>query len=605
VNTRRNFLIKAPLGLLGVAAASRTEPQNTPPPSAPAPAPPAGAPPTFGTAPPAGPPVSAATFAEAEKLVQVTMTPAEREMAAKAWRSSLASMLERRVGPRRVALEPTLAPASRWDPLPSGGHAGPPRDVFTRTAADPGPLPASDDAIAFAPVTQLSRWIERKAITSERLTGIYLARIERFDPRLRCVITLTKDVAIAQARKADAEIAAGKYRGPLHGIPYGVKDLLDTANIATTYGAEPFRNRVPAADSFVVRRLNEAGAVLVAKLSLGALALNDIWFGGQTMNPWLIEEGASGSSAGPGAATAAALVGFSIGSETGGSIVSPAMRCGITGLRPTFGRVARTGAMTLCWSLDKLGPMTRTVEDAMLVLHAISGPDAGDVSSVQSHLDFDATASVQGLRVGYLAQWLHEPPATDVDRAALEAVKASGMTPVEVSLPDWPYSSLMPILFAEGAAAFEELTLSGADDQLAMQVPDAWPNLFREARFLSAVDFVQADRLRRKVAQEMARIFSQVDLLLVPSLRDEMLTISNFTGHPSLTLRAGFVHVSQARSDWAPDPAHPLPSFSPPRRVPHGVTLLGRLFDEGTVGRAGLALERVFDVAGERPAEFQ
>jgi Asp-tRNA(Asn)/Glu-tRNA(Gln) amidotransferase A subunit family amidase len=605
VSTRRNFLIKAPLGLLGVAAASRTEPQNTPPPSAPAPAPPAGAPPTFGTAPPAGPPVSAATFAEAEKLVQVTMTPAEREMAAKAWRSSLASMLERRVGPRRVALEPTLAPASRWDPLPSGGHAGPPRDVFTRTPADPGPVPASDDAIAFAPVTQLSRWIERKAITSERLTGIYLARIERFDPRLRCVITLTKDVAIAQARKADAEIAAGKYRGPLHGIPYGVKDLLDTANIATTYGAEPFRNRVPAADSFVVRRLNEAGAVLVAKLSLGALALNDIWFGGQTMNPWLIEEGASGSSAGPGAATAAALVGFSIGSETGGSIVSPAMRCGITGLRPTFGRVARTGAMTLCWSLDKLGPMTRTVEDAMLVLHAISGPDAGDVSSVQSHLDFDATASVQGLRVGYLAQWLHEPPATDVDRAALEAVKASGMMAVEVSLPDWPYSSLMPILFAEGAAAFEELTLSGADDQLAMQVPDAWPNLFREARFLSAVDFVQADRLRRKVAQEMARIFSQVDLLLVPSLRDEMLTISNFTGHPSLTLRAGFVHVSQARSDWAPDPAHPLPSFSPPRRVPHGVTLLGRLFDEGTLGRAGLALERVFDVAGERPAEFQ
>jgi Asp-tRNA(Asn)/Glu-tRNA(Gln) amidotransferase A subunit family amidase len=477
--------------------------------------------------------------------------------------------------------------------------------VFTRTPADPGPVPASDDAIAFAPVTQLSRWIERKAITSERLTGIYLARIERFDPRLRCVITLTKDVAIAQARKADAEIAAGKYRGPLHGIPYGVKDLLDTANIATTYGAEPFRNRVPAADSFVVRRLNEAGAVLVAKLSLGALALNDIWFGGQTMNPWLIEEGASGSSAGPGAATAAALVGFSIGSETGGSIVSPAMRCGITGLRPTFGRVARTGAMTLCWSLDKLGPMTRTVEDAMLVLHAISGPDAGDVSSVPSHLDFDATASVQGLRVGYLAQWLHEPPATDVDRAALEAVKASGMMAVEVSLPDWPYSSLMPILFAEGAAAFEELTLSGADDQLAMQVPDAWPNLFREARFLSAVDFVQADRLRRKVAQEMARIFSQVDLLLVPSLRDEMLTISNFTGHPSLTLRAGFVHVSQARSDWAPDPAHPLPSFSPPRRVPHGVTLLGRLFDEGTLGRAGLALERVFDVAGERPAEFQ
>jgi Asp-tRNA(Asn)/Glu-tRNA(Gln) amidotransferase A subunit family amidase len=361
---------------------------------------------------------------------------------------------------------------------------------------------------------------------------------------------------------------------------------------------------VPAADSVVVRRLNDAGAVLIAKLSLGALALNDIWFGGQTMNPWLLEEGASGSSAGPGAATAAALVAFSIGSETGGSIIAPAMRCGVTGLRPTFGRVARTGAMTLCWSLDKLGPMTRGVEDAMLVLQAITGPDAGDVSSVPSHLEFDATAPVTGLRVGYFPAWMKESPATDVDRAALEAVKKVGMTASEVTLPDWPYSSLMPVLFSEAAAAFEDLTLSGGVRNLKAQVPDAWPNLFREARFLSAVDFVQADRFRRRVAQEMARIFSQVDLLLVPSLRDEMLTISNFTGHPSLTLRAGFVEVSEARSDWAPDPKNPLPKFSPPRRVPHGVTLLGRLFDEGTVARAGLALERALAVAGERPAGF-
>jgi Asp-tRNA(Asn)/Glu-tRNA(Gln) amidotransferase A subunit family amidase len=355
----------------------------------------------------------------------------------------------------------------------------------------------------------------------------------------------------------------------------------------------------------VVRRLNDAGAVLVAKLSLGALALNDIWFGGQTMNPWLLEEGASGSSAGPGAATAAGLVGFSIGSETGGSIVSPAMRCGVAGLRPTFGRVPRTGAMTLCWSLDKLGPMTRGVEDAMLVLQAITGPDAGDVSSVPSALAFDAAAPVGGLRVGYFPAWMKEAPATDVDRTALETVKSVGMVPVEVSLPDWPYASLMPVLFSEAAASFEELGLDGGMRTLRAQVPDAWPNLFRQARFLSAVDFVQADRLRRRVAQEMARIFSQVDLLLVPSLRDEMLTLSNFTGHPSLTLRAGFVTVTEARSDWAPDPKNPLPKFSPPRRVPHGVTLLGRLFDEGTVARAGLALERAFAVADERPPGFQ
>jgi len=354
----------------------------------------------------------------------------------------------------------------------------------------------------------------------------------------------------------------------------------------------------------VVKRLDQAGAVLIAKLSLGALALNDIWFGGQTMNPWLLEEGASGSSAGPGAATAAALVGFSIGSETGGSIVSPSMRCGVTGLRPTYGRVPRTGAMTLCWSLDKLGPMTRSVEDAAIVLHAISGPDPGDLSSVPSKLDFDAEAPLDGLRVGYFRQWMMENPATDVDRAALETVKKLGMTATEVSLPDWPYDSLQLILFAEGAAAFEELTLSRGVDQLKAQVPDAWPNIFRQSRFLSAVDFVQADRLRRKVAEEMARIFAGVDLLLVPSLRDEMLTISNFTGHPSLTLRAGFVEVSEARSDWAPDPKHPLPKFNPPRRVPHGVTLIGRLFEEGTLCSAGIALERRFNVMGEHPPGF-
>jgi Asp-tRNA(Asn)/Glu-tRNA(Gln) amidotransferase A subunit family amidase len=297
-------------------------------------------------------------------------------------------------------------------------------------------------------------------------------------------------------------------------------------------------------------------------------------------------------------------VGFAIGSETGGSIVSPAMRCGVTGLRPTYGRVARNGAMTLCWSLDKLGPMTRSVEDAMLVLHAITGPDANDVASVPSKLDYDAAAPVKGLRVGYFPAWMKENPATDVDRAALDAVRTLGMIPTEVTLPDWPYGALNLVLFAEAAAAFENLTLSGQASQLKSQVNDAWPNLFRQARFLSAVDFVQADRLRRKVAVEMARIFSQVELLLVPSLRDEMLTISNFTGHPSLTMRAGFVQVGEARSDWAPDAAHPLPKFAPPRRVPHGITLLGRLFDEGTVVRAGLALEKTFGVVGENPPGF-
>ena len=601
MNTRRQFLVRAPIGLLGLGLACRDgeAPQATAtPPATP------GAPPTFGTSPTAGPAVSLSTFAEAEKLAQVTMSAAHREQAVASWRQSMAPLLERRTGPRTIALEPELAPATQWNPNIGGAKIGPPRDTFARSQGDPGPLPASDTDIAFAPVTRLSQWIRQRTLTSERLTNIYLARLEQFDPKLRCVITLTRAQAIAQAKKADQEIAGGKYRGALHGIPFGVKDLLDTANIPTTYGAEPFRNRIPKEDSAVVRRLYDAGAVLVAKLSLGALALNDIWFGGQTVNPWLMEEGASGSSAGPGAATAAGLVGFSIGSETGGSIVSPAMRCGVTGLRPTFGRVPRTGAMTLCWSLDKLGPMTRSVEDAMLVLQAITGPDAGDVSSVPSRLEFDANGPVKGLRVGFIPNWMKENPATQVDRDALAAVLKLGMIPVPVTLPDWPYDSLQLVLFSEAAAAFEELALTNGLDQLKAQVPDAWPNLFRISRFLSAVDFVQADRFRRKVAREMARVFTEVDLLLVPSLRDEMLVISNFTGHPSLTLRAGFVTVDEARSDWAPDPKNPLPKFSPPRRVPHGVTLLGRLFDEGTVARAGVALERAFGVVGERPTGF-
>jgi Asp-tRNA(Asn)/Glu-tRNA(Gln) amidotransferase A subunit family amidase len=565
---------------------------------------PAGMPPAFGTAKPVGPQVSEDTFLEAEKLMQVDLRKANVQQAANTWRVNMAPLYERRVGPRKMELENGLAPWSRWDPALPGTKAGPERNRFVRSNSDAAPLPANDRDIAFSTVAQLSRWIESKKLNSERLTNIYLKRLEEFNPTLRCVITLTCEHALAQAKKADAEIAAGKYRGPLHGIPWGGKDLLDTAGIATTYGAEPFRNRVPREDAAVVRKLNEAGAVLVAKLSLGALALNDIWFGGQTMNPWLLEEGASGSSAGPGAATAAGLVGFSIGSETGGSIVSPSMRCGVTGLRPTYGRVPRTGAMTLCWSLDKLGPMTRGVEDTLLVLQAISGTDAGDFSGVKSKLDFDANADVKGLRVGYFPAWMKENPSTDVDRAALGMVAKVGMIPVEASLPNWPYDSMQLILFAEAAAAFEELTLRHGVDQLKMQTFDSWPNLFRQARFLSAVDFVQADRMRRKVAQEMARIFSEVDLLLVPSLRDEMLTISNFTGHPSLTLRAGFVEVKQARSDWAPDPAHPLAKFSPARRVPHGVTLIGQLFEEGTLAEAGLALEKSLAVAQERPPGF-
>ncbi|HKF48784.1 MAG TPA: amidase [Terracidiphilus sp.] len=603
--SRREFLTLSSMGALAAALEASLDTRL----AAQTPVPPQqqttpGAPTAFGTSPAVGPEVTAEDFAHAEKLVQITMTDAERAQAAGNWRMQMAPNYEYRTGPRKFVPEATLAPATVWNPAIPQVKLEEGTGVFMPSTAVNKPLPKEEE-IAFAPLTQLAKWIESMELSSEELTKIYLNRLVRFNPQLRCAITITREHALQQAKAADKEIANGKYRGPLHGIPWGAKDLLDTKGIATTYGAEPYRNRIPDADSAVVKRLNDAGAVLVAKLSLGALALNDVWFGGQTMNPWLPDdEGSSGSSAGPGAAVAAGLVGFAIGSETGGSIVSPSMRCGVTGLRPTYGRVARTGAMTLCWSLDKLGPMARSVEDTVIVLNAISGPDPGDLASVPSKLSFDAGAGVKGLRVGYFPGWMKEPPATDVDRAALETISKVGMTAVEVKIPDWPYDSLNLMLFAEAAAAFDDLVLSRKVDQLKMQVPDAWPNVFRQSRFLSAVDFVQADRFRRKVAEEMARVMSQVDLLLVPSLRDEMLVITNNTGHPSLTLRAGFVEVSEARSDWAPDPAHPLPKFSPPRRVPHGVTLIGRLFEEGVLCQAGIALERAFNVMGERPAGF-
>jgi Asp-tRNA(Asn)/Glu-tRNA(Gln) amidotransferase A subunit family amidase len=610
--SRREFLTKGSMGLVGAAMAAKTaEGKQTPAPkthtdsnlqATP------GAPTTFGTAPTTGPQVSVETFVQAEKLVQVKMTPKDLAEAAGNWRESMAALYDRRVGPRKLAIPENVTPATVWIPEAAVLKPGQPmvrvEETFVRRAARDIDLPLDDESIAFAPVTQLARWIERQQISSERLTQIYLARLERYNKELNCVITLTRDHALEQARAADTEIAAGKYRGPLHGIPWGAKDLLDTAGIPTTWGAEPYQNRVPVEDATVTKRLNDAGAVLVAKLSLGALALNDVWFGGQTKNPWLLEEGSSGSSAGPGAAVAAGLVGFAIGSETQGSLVSPAMRCGVGALRPTYGRVPRTGAMTLSWTCDKLGPMARGVEDMILVVRAIEGPDGQDVACVPQGLSFDANKNVRGMRVGYFPEWMETAPATEVDREALERMKALHMKPVEVRLPDWPYDSLNIILFAEAAAAFEELTLSRKVDELKMQVPDAWPNSFRQARFLSAVDYVQADRFRRMVAVEMARVMNEVDVLLVPSLRGEFLVITNFTGQPSLTLRAGFVEVSEARSDWAPDPKHPLAKFATPRRVPHGVTLVGRMFEEGTIAQVGIAMERAFGVAAERPKGF-
>lgn len=542
--------------------------------------------------------LSKETIAAAEDVLGVRYTDAERAMMAE----TIGAQIDLATRRRQMVLPYDLAPATRFDPrLP--GWTMPPSAPFSPGDTDPDRLPDTAEDIAFATVTQQAGWIARGALSSERLTGIYLDRIARLAPRLECIATVTADLAMQQARRADALLAAGTYLGKLHGIPWGCKDLLDTSGITTGWGAEPFADRVPATDATVVRRLTEAGAVMVAKTTLGAMAYGDIWYGGVTRNPWNTHEGSSGSSAGSASATAAGLVGFSIGTETLGSIVAPSVRCGTTGLRPTFGRVPRTGAMPLCWTLDKIGPMCRGVADTALVLAAINGGDMADPSSIDAPFGYDAAAPITGLRLGYYPADMQAEGAHDLDRAMLDVARALGLTLVELTRPELPYDALMATLFAEAAASFEQLTLTDADDRLTWQEAGAWPNSFRKARFLSAVDHVQLDRLRRRVMQEMDAAFQGVDAIIGPCLAGPMLVITNFTGHPCLVMRCGFtssptrqrLSLARARLDQGSEGSGQ--AFT----VPHAISLYGRLFDEGTLLRIGAALESRLDVAARRP----
>ena len=522
--------------------------------------------------------IHATTIASAEKLAGVSFTDAGRQMMVKTLGDQLAIFAKRQSHP---FLPNDVSPALVFNPrLPGRVYPNPDEPaVFNPPTVPRDSLPDRATAIAFNSVAKLGDWIRRRVITSTQLTQMYLKRLKVIDPALKAVITLTEDLALKQAAQADAEIAAGKYRGPLHGIPWGAKDLLDTAGIRTTWGAEPFVDRVPTRNATVVQRLEDAGAVLVAKLSLGALAYNDIWFGGRTNNPWKLDQVSSVSSAGSAAAVAAGLVGFAIGTETYGSIVSPCMRCGTTGLRPTFGRVPRTGAMALCWSLDKIGPITRAVEDTMLVLNAINGADVGDPSSVTMPLNYDAAKRLGGVRIGYNPAWFEDKPATELDREALEVVKSFDLNQIEIKLPDWPYDTLLNILLAEAAAAFEDLTRTNKDDSLSWQEAQAWPDTFRQSWSIPAIQYVQADRFRRQCMQLMADVMDRVDVILAPSFAANLLLITNNTGNPSLTLRTGF------KDDG----------------TPHGITLIGRLFDEGTLCVLGRAIEREIEVWQEQP----
>ena len=541
--------------------------------------------------------VTEADIEAAERLVGILYTARERAQMVGGLEGQIASA----VACREMGIPGDVPTAQHFDPR-LAGFAMPAQPPVPPPSPAHGPLPEDKADIAFAPASALAAWIADGTLTSRRLTEIYLARIEAHG-HLECWAALAPERALAEADAMDALSRAGVSLGPLHGLPYGLKDLFDTAGLATEWGAEPFRGRVPRRDARIVTRLRAAGAVMLGKTTLGALAYGDIWHGGVTRNPWNPEEGSSGSSAGSASATAAGLCAFSIGTETLGSITSPCQRCGTTGLRPTFGRVSRAGAMALCPSLDKVGPICRSVEDCGHVLAAINGGDPADRGSIDAPFGWDPAADLSGLRMGYLPEAFGEG-ATEIDRAALEAARALGAEIVEARMPDLPYGALMNVVYAEAAAAFEQLTLTDADDTLTWQADGAWPNTFRKARFLSAVDHVQLDRLRYLVMQALDGLFHEVDALIGPFMTGPMLVASNFTGHPCLHLRAGFADLpargeaslgagrlttGEARAETAV------------RTVPQGVSLWAPLFREDRLMALGLALEARLGVAHRRP----
>jgi len=511
---------------------------------------------------------------------------------------------------REVPLDNGAAPALLFNPGPTNPvsshgerfprrgslHAQERASITTNPRTRPTTRPKSDDDLAFLPLSQLAALVRTRRVGSRELTRLYLDRLRRFDPVLKCVITYTEELALKQAAQADWEIAAGRYRGPLHGIPWGAKDLLAVPGYRTTWGARPFEDQMRSEKAAVVTRLEKAGAVLVAKLSVGALALGDVWFGGTTKNPWNPKDGSSGSSAGPAAATAAGLVGFSIGTETLGSIVSPCTRCGVTGLRPTFGRVSRYGSMALAWSMDKIGPICRSVEDCGLVFAAIHGSDSLDPTAVDRPFHWPYPRDPRSLRVGF-AEALFDDDRTkkakndeekaklkewqEFDRRALEKLRSTGFKPIPIKLPDrYPVSALRFILTAEATTSFDELTRSGRDDLMVRQVADAWPNVFRQGQMIPAVEYIRANRIRTLVMQEMEKVMSQVDVYVSPSYGGTNLLLTNLTGHPCVAVPNGF-----RSSDGTPT----------------SITFIGKLYGEAEALAVAHAYQQATDFHLKRP----
>ncbi len=512
----------------------------------------------------------------AEKIIGLDFTQKERRM----MRGNLTRNRRSYEQLRTVSLKNQVPPALFFNPVMPGQSVWREPKSFVLTPETDIQMPEIFEDLAFYPVTALAELIRTQKITSLQLTELYLERLKTVGPRLECVITLTENLAKSQAKRADQEITSGRYRGPLHGIPWGAKDLLSTKGIKTTWGARPYKDQVIYEDATVVERLEAAGAVLVAKLTMGALAWGDVWFGGKTKNPWNLEQGSSGSSAGSASATAAGLVGFSIGTETWGSIVSPSARCGVSGLRPTFGRVSRHGAMALSWSMDKIGPICRSAEDCALVFEAIYGPDGKDLTVVNLPFNYDQDLDIKELRVGYLKKTFDEDyRGKQNDEAALHILRSLGIELVPFELPQLPVDALSFILNAEAAAAFDELTRSGKDDLLKRQAARAWPNVFRQARFIPAVEYIQANRIRTLLMQDMSERMKDLDLYVAPSFGGNNLLLTNLTGHPTVVIPNGFDK----------------------KGAPTSFSLIGNLFEEEKILRLAKAFQEATDFHRQHP----
>ena len=538
---------------------------------------------------PTGTPITGDMLAVAQQVSGVSLPPDERQRA----QVLVNRNREHIEALRQVQLAPEVEPAFSFRP-PRAPAASAPAHQGTAGELRRGPAvrPARLEDLAFAPVTTLAALLGGRHVTSVELTRMYLDRLTQHDPRLHAVVTRTETLALDQAAEADREIANGRYRGPLHGVPYGIKDLFATAGIPTTWGAQPYADQVFDYDATTVVKLREAGAVLVAKLATGELAIGDLWFRARTRNPWDPERGSSGSSAGPAAATAAGLVGFAIGTETGGSIVSPAAACGVVGLRPTYGRSSRYGCMTLRWTLDKVGPITRSVADAAAVLDAILGPDGKDETVPPGvPFEWDGSGDVAGLRIGYVEQELATLPAsTRADErerffvrkplydAALQLYRDRGAALVPIALPALPFASVYAMLNAEAGAMFDELLRSGAINELADTGPNGRANQLRATRFIPAVDYIRAQRVRTLLVQQTNAIFDAVDVFLAPS-SSESVSLTNLTGHPAAVVPAGFVDG-----------------------LPIALMVTGRLWDEATVCRVAQAFESGTDWHTRHPS---